>query len=50
MTESSDMDTLGEMLSHLAISAGHAIRNYAKGDRQHVLQKFFKIVEETVQS
>ena len=47
-TTSSDTDELGEMLSHLAISAGHGIRNYAKDDRKQVLQMFIKTVEETI--
>ena len=47
-TMSTDTDELGQMLSHLAISAGHGICNYAKDDRNEVLQKFIKIMEEII--
>ena len=42
------VDELGEMLNHLAISTGYAIKNYAVDDREIVIRKLVKVIKDTI--
>lgn len=48
-TTDKSVDDLGDMLNHLAISTGYAIKNYAVDDQKIVLRKFIKVVQDTIE-